>query len=85
MIKDAESDEQIQSMFDACLKVREGCTLTLSSQLEIPVMFSVGMSVYPTDAADYHILLKEADNRMFQDKQERKKRNIRPNGMFQVK
>ena len=85
LIKDAESDEQIQSMFDACLKVREGCTLTLSSQLEIPVMFSVGMSVYPTDAADYHILLKEADNRMFQDKQERKKRNIRPNGMFQVK
>lgn len=80
LIPKAESEAQLQGYFDECMQIREDVKLTISSQLQIPILFSVGMSIYPLDGDNYHVLLKEADNKMYQDKQERKKKGNRQAG-----
>lgn len=39
---------------------------------EIPLRFSIGYAVYKKDAADYHVLLKCADERMYLKKGEKR-------------
>lgn len=40
--------------------------------IEIPLRFSIGYAVYRKDAADYHVLLKCADERMYLKKEEKR-------------
>ena len=47
--------------------------MILSEQNRIPLRYSYGISVFPEDGSDADVLLKVADEKMYQEKQRRKR------------
>lgn len=52
--------------------MRSSSVMSLSARDQVDVKYSYGMAIYQNDGDNYHILLKKADERMYQDKQKRK-------------
>lgn len=46
-------------------------TLIIENGIEVTLHFSIGCSFYPEDSCDYHVLMKLADERMYQNKKRR--------------
>ena len=56
--------EQIHRIGRERGRTLEGCIHT--------IQFSMGEAFYPADGTDFHILMKAADERMYQEKKARK-------------
>jgi diguanylate cyclase (GGDEF)-like protein/PAS domain S-box-containing protein len=71
MIEDVKSDEHLQTVRDTInAAISEPIFLDASTTLRARA--SIGMALYPDDAADEVMLIKAADIAMYQDKKKRK-------------
>lgn len=69
------SFDQLEALLDR-LKSRRSEPFVLEGQPELPhsIQFSVGVSYYPQDGEDFELLMHLADEKMYQEKKERKLR-----------
>ena len=66
-----DSDEEIQKSLRALEKAQTGSTVMIDENTNIPLRFSFGYCMVD-GKTDYHLLLTEADKRMYKNKLERK-------------
>lgn len=68
-LSEEERTGYLERLFDS----RDAAYVTLADKTSFPVRFSVGCAFCTGGKADYHLLLEQADKKMYQDKQMRKK------------
>lgn len=58
-------------------ELHQKCGFTCNeAAVPLTIQYSIGYAIYPTDANNYHILMKYADERMYEEKRQRRKKNI---------
>lgn len=72
LIPYVDSLDEAASYLQQLKDIRDNNFLVISAEERIPLRFSVGMAIYGIDGNNYHILLKQADVRMYEDKVARK-------------
>lgn len=65
-------NQNFDQMLEEYKQIRQNVNIVISAVSQINVSFSIGMAYAPADGDNYHLILKKADERMSQDKAERK-------------
>ena len=73
LIYGCTSTQQLQEYIEQLRRRREGFAIRTTTQQPLQVTLSMGCAFYPQDGADYHSLLRCADARMYQEKQQKKR------------
>lgn len=69
----ADSREELEAYLRELIDKRDNEMLLLEDGKNVPVRFSMGIAIYGEDGETYKVLLKEADRKMYIEKQARKK------------
>lgn len=69
-----ETEEELMTDIRAVDNIRDNTMVELDKDIEIPLRFSLGYSII-RENKDYQYLLKKSDQKMYQNKLERKKNN----------
>lgn len=72
LIYGCESEQELQDYILQIRQNQDGVCIRSTEQLCLPVAFSMGCAFYPEDGRNYHVLLKCADERMYDEKRQRK-------------
>ena len=67
-----DSEEELLRAIESLQYIQNHNIMHIDKNLDIAVRFSMGYSIV-NDCTDYHKLLKEADEKMYQNKLERKR------------
>ena len=73
LIYGMKSEKEISNYEKMIEENRDTTEMILSEQNRIPLRYSYGISVFPEDGSDADVLLKVADEKMYQEKQRRKR------------
>lgn len=76
LLYDYESEEELIAAITALEHMESNSFVALDENINVPLRFSLGYSLVNGEA-DYQTLLKEADEKMYQNKMERKKKLIK--------
>lgn len=71
----AKDESELQEHVEQLKARRDVAGLTVKDGEDFTIRFSIGYA-YVHEASDYHVLLKKADSRMYEDKQERKANRV---------
>ena len=74
LIYGCEDKEELQYYIDEIGKNQNGFEVEFKEGLKLPVEFSIGAAFYPEDGKECDTLLKCADERMYENKRLRKKK-----------
>lgn len=72
-IYDCENISELNRCIDDLRRKRGSVNVTLIDGTQFPVQYSFGCAYCPIESMDYHELLKNADDRMYEDKRNRKR------------
>ena len=64
-----ELDQVLQKLYDS----RDTNKVKLTNEHEVLLRYSIGVALVSKEETDYHVLLKQADLQMYQEKKERKR------------
>lgn len=67
--------QEIEDTLKRLCSYREKTKIELENGDKMPLEFSIGVAIYPDEETDYNRLISIADERMYEEKQQRKKKN----------
>ncbi len=68
-----QSREEVEEAIGALQRKRDIRMMRIDAGTEVSVRFSLGYTLYPVEGREYQVLIRRADERMYQEKRERKK------------
>lgn len=68
-----QSKEEVEETIRELQQKRDVRKMQIDDKTEVSVRFSLGYALYPEEGQEYQVLIRRADERMYQEKRERKK------------